>query len=123
MMFKTLLCASALMLPVAAMAQANPATTEPAPQESTAPAQGTAPGQVVAATADDVKVGVVVNDQAGQNVGKIEAVSADGAVIATGKSRAQVPLNAFAKKDGTLVIGMTKDQLDAAVAAQKKPSS
>lgn len=137
MTFKTILPVFAMMLPMAAIAQPSPDGTEPtAPAQESLPAETTtqdsaaAPqaaqtvpaGAVVAATAGDVKAGAIVNDEAGQNVGTIEAVSSEGAVISTGKSRAQVPLTAFAKKDGALVIGMTKAELDAAVAA-RKPSS
>lgn len=138
-MMKTILLVSAMIMPTAVIAQTGPTETDPALQstgsspsteiatQDTATAQvgagqAPAPGAVVAATATDVKAGAVVNDQAGQAVGTIESVSSEGAVIATGQSRAQVPLAAFAKKDGALVIGMTKVELDAAVAA-RKPSS
>jgi septal ring-binding cell division protein DamX len=87
-----------------------------------AAAQGAAPAAaVVAATPADVKAGVAVLDTSGGVVGKIESVSAQGAVIATGKSRVQVPLTSFAKNDKGLVISLSKAQLDAEAAA-KSPS-
>jgi hypothetical protein len=87
----------------------------------TSTTQGMATATVVAATQADLKAGAVVDDQSGQKVGTIESVASDGAVVSTGKSRAQVPLSGFGTKNGTLVIGMTKAQLDAATAAKTPP--
>jgi len=131
MLLKTLLSMSAFALPVAALAQTSTAAPETEAQPSAATTQdepgvqaqqAPAAGAVVAATQADVKAGTVVTDQAGQNVGKVESVTSAGAVVTTGKSRAQIPLEAFGKKDGTLVIAMSKAELEAAVAAQKPPS-
>lgn len=73
--------------------------------------------KVVAVTEADVKAGDAVHDTSGAGVGTVEAVSASGAVIATGKSRIQVPLTSLGKNDKGLVIAMSKAELDAAAAA------
>lgn len=77
--------------------------------------------EVVAATPADIKAGDTVRDKAGAVVGKIESVDASGAVIATGKSRVQIPVGSFGKNNQGLVIAMSKAELDAAAAA-KSPS-
>ena len=74
---------------------------------------------VVAVTEADVKAGDAVHDTTGAGVGTVEAVSASGAVIATGKSRIQVPLTSLGKNDKGLVIAMSKAELDAAAEASK----
>lgn len=73
--------------------------------------------QVVAATSADVTAGATVRDTAGSMVGTIESVSASGAVVATGKSRVQIPVTSFGKNDRGLVLAMSKTELDAAAAA------
>ena len=74
-------------------------------------------GPIVAATAADVATGKPVLDPQGGAVGTIESVTADGAVVATGKSRVQLPLASFAKNNAGLVISLTKAELDAQAAA------
>ena len=74
---------------------------------------GNAAPELTAATAADVKAGVSVYDQKGNVVGKIDSVTADGAVVSTGKIKASIPLSSFAKNDQGLVISMTKSELDA----------
>ena len=61
-----------------------------------------------------MKTGVPVFDQKGGVVGKVESVSAKGAVVTTGKARAVIPVTSFAKNDKGLVISMTKSELEAA---------
>jgi hypothetical protein len=87
-------------------------TTEPATD-----AKGAA---VTAATEADFKAGVPVFDQKGGVVGKIEKVSAKGAVVSTGKARAEIPTASFGKNDKGLVMSMTKAELEAAAAPKKK---
>ena len=67
-----------------------------------------------AATTALFAAGAVVVDEAGGRVGRIESVSADSVVVATGVVRASVPKASFASHDGTLVIGLTKTALEAA---------
>lgn len=71
---------------------------------------------LTAATAADVKAGAPVFDQKGGVVGKIDSVGAKGAVVTTGKARAEVPVSSFAKNDKGLVISMTKSEVEAASA-------
>lgn len=75
-----------------------------------------------AATAADVQAGAEVRDTDGNVVGTIESVDANGAVIATGEARVQIPVSSFAKSDKGLVIAMTKAELEAAAKAAAEPS-
>lgn len=70
----------------------------------------------VAATAADVTVGAQVSDFEGATLGTVEAVDSDGAVITTGTSKVEVPLEAFGKNDQGLLLGITKAEFDALVA-------
>ena len=88
--------------------------------DTQATAEAGAKTDLVAVTEADVKSGDVVRDTAGTVVGKVESVNAEGAVIATGKSRVQVPLTGFGKGAQGLVIAMTKAQLEAAAAPKPK---
>lgn len=83
---------------------------------TTQPATDQTGATVTTATAADVKVGVPVFDQKGALVGKVESVSAKGAVVSTGKARAEVPVSSFGKNDKGLILSMTKAQLEAASA-------
>ena len=65
-------------------------------------------------TKADVKAGATLFDSTGASVGKIESVTAKGAVLDTGKVKVTVPLSALAKSDKGLVIGMTKAEIEAA---------
>ena len=107
------------------------AQTSPGEASDITPAQtGTTPsgqttgnaaaGAATAATAADVKAGVSVFDQKGGSVGKVESVSAKGAVVDTGKVKATVPTASFAKNDKGLVISMSKAEIDAAAKAPPK---
>ena len=77
--------------------------------------------KLVAVTEADIKAGDTVRDTAGGLVGKVESVDASGAVVATGKSRVQIPVTSFGKNQQGLVITMTRAELDAAASA-KSPS-
>lgn len=124
---KALLLVSALALPTGAWAQATAPAPAPAPATAATPgattptttaadSQATAStpaGQVVAATATDFKVGAMVHDQKGGMVGKIEAIEGADAVVATGKVRAKIPQGSFGKSGDTLVLGLTKAELEA----------
>lgn len=97
--------------------QSTPATTGQTPSQASGQAQA---GQLTAATTADVKAGVSVYDQKGGHVGKVESVSAKGAVVSTGTARAVIPVSSFAKGDKGLVMNMTKAELDAQ-AKKKSP--
>ncbi|MFL6721404.1 MAG: hypothetical protein ACJ8FT_06330 [Sphingomonas sp.] len=82
-------------------------------QTPSAQATGTADaGQLTAATSADVKAGVSVYDQKGGLVGKVESVGDKGAVVNTGKARAQIPIASFAKSGKGLVLALSKAELD-----------
>jgi hypothetical protein len=119
----TMLASAALLLPAAAMAQdMQPTTAAPATQpQSTTPAQSDATAQTATTTAAttkatkaDVKTGASIFDTSGNSVGKIESVSAKGAVLNTGKVKVTVPISSLAKSDKGLVIAMTKTEIEAA---------
>jgi len=96
-------------------------TTTPEGQPATATTQTTTTQtQVTAATAADVKAGVKVFDQTGAEVGKIDSVKGDAAVVNTGKARAEIPLSSFGKNDSGLVISVTKAEIEAK-ATEEKP--
>jgi hypothetical protein len=130
----TILATAATLLPAAAMAQdmqpTSPApTTAPAAtatdqatptagQPADSPAATTATQTETAATTKvtkaDVKAGAAIFDTSGNTVGKIDSVSAKGAVLNTGKVKVTVPISSLAKSDKGLVIAMTKAQVEAA---------
>ncbi|HEY1143997.1 MAG TPA: hypothetical protein VGE68_08190 [Sphingomicrobium sp.] len=87
-------------------------TTEGQPAATTTQTTTTQTSTVTAATAEDIKAGVVVFDQAGARVGKVDSVDSDGAVVNTGKARAKIPLASFGKNEKGLVISVSKAELD-----------
>lgn len=74
------------------------------------------------ATAADIKAGASVYDQTGTLVGKVDSIDANGAIVNTGKARAQIPLSSFGKNDKGLVISATKADFEAKV-KETKPKS
>jgi hypothetical protein len=73
-------------------------------------------GPAVPAKPADIVVNAAVSDASGQPVGTIEAVDAEGAVIATATGKVKVQLDAFGKNRKGLLIGMTKRDFEALVA-------
>jgi hypothetical protein len=69
------------------------------------------------ASAADVIAGAAVSDSAGVQLGTIESVDAEGAVIVTGAGRARIPVEAFGKNSHGLLLQTTKAQFDASVAS------
>jgi hypothetical protein len=69
--------------------------------------------QVTAATAADLKKDVEVYDQSGALIGKVDSVSDKGAIVNTGKARAEIPVASFGKNDKGLVVSITKAEIDA----------
>ena len=90
--------------------QTQETTSEPGATDQPA---ATPSGQVTKATAADIKAGASVYDETGALVGKVDKVDADGAIVNTGKVRAQIPLASFGKNDKGLVVTATKASLDA----------
>ena len=67
-----------------------------------------------------IKAGVSVYDEKGELVGKVESVSPKGAVVDTGKARAEIALSSFGKNDQGLVVSVSKADIEAK-AAEGKP--
>ena len=95
---------------VIALAGTILATAPALAQDAPAAAAATAPA------AANVTVGAAVSDPSGGAVGTIEAVNGPNATLSTGTAKANLPLTSFAKGENGLVIGMTKADLEAAVA-------
>lgn len=80
-------------------------------------------GPVVAATAADVTAGAAVRDSQGGEVGTIESVDADSAIVSTGSVRADIPIGSFGKNGQGLVLAITRAQLEAQAQAARTPTS
>jgi hypothetical protein len=78
--------------------------------------------RAVPANPDDVTVGSEVRDSKGALVGTIDSVSMSAAVVSSPGGKVEVPLEGFGKNNKGLLIGMTKAEFDAAVAAAVKPA-
>jgi membrane-bound lytic murein transglycosylase B len=92
--------------------QTQPATTDQ-PSTTTTQTTTTQTGGVTAATEADITKGASVYDQNGELVGKVDSVSSTGAIVSTGKARAEIPITSFGKNDKGLVVSITKAELDA----------
>jgi hypothetical protein len=133
---KSLLLTGAALLAAPALAQATPATpaspatpatpstggTAATPAE---PSTGATPADPASTTASGaVTKGATVYDVSGGVVGTVETVEGQFATVSTGKNKARLPLSSFAKGDKGPLLGMTRDQLDAAAsAAASKPAT
>ena len=71
----------------------------------------------VAATADQVTIGMDVYDMAGEEIGTIASTTGAGAVVASSVGRVQIPMEAFGIDGDRLLIAMSKKDFDAAVAS------
>ncbi|HET6940708.1 MAG TPA: hypothetical protein VFH89_00960 [Sphingomicrobium sp.] len=103
--------------------ETSPTVTPEGQPAATTTQTTTTETQVAAATADDFKKGVSVFDQSGALVGKIDSVKGDGAIVNTGKARAEIPLASFGKNDQGLVVATTKADIDTQAKPAKKPKS
>lgn len=107
--------------PAAASTQTTPSTA-PASGTATTPASGAAAASTQAGAAAPasgtaaVTVGASVSDASGAPVGTVESIANGTATVSTGTAKAGLPVSAFAKGPNGLVIGMTKAQVEAAVA-------
>ena len=68
------------------------------------------------AAASDLVVGAAVSDARGAKIGTIESVEADGVVVAADAGKVKVPLDAFGKNRGGLLLGVGKAEFEALVA-------
>ena len=74
-----------------------------------------------AATATDIALGAAVRDRNGLQIATINGIEADGAVVRAGDRLAKLPLHAFGKDDEGLLIGLTADEFQAAIAETSIP--
>jgi hypothetical protein len=100
-----------------------PTTTPEGQPAATTTQTTTTETQVTAATAADLKAGASVYDQIGGLVGKIDSADDKGAVVNTGKARAEIPIASFGKNDKGLVVTITKAEIDAQAKAEKPAST
>lgn len=66
-----------------------------------------------AATAAEVRPGMLVVDSNGGTVGNVTAVKGDALILKTDKHEVQLPLTSFTASEGKLLFGMTAAQLNA----------
>ncbi|WEK47637.1 MAG: hypothetical protein P0Y56_04915 [Candidatus Andeanibacterium colombiense] len=100
-------------LAAAALLAFAPAALSAQADTSAAPAPAAAPSDDAAA---DVIPGATVYDTQGGTVGRIVSVEGDAVVLDTGSMRATLSKNGFGKGANGPVIGMTKAQLEEAIA-------
>ena len=79
----------------------------PVAQEQARRAARTAPVPAVPA---DIKPGSALRDINGLAIGTVEAVDAEGAVVAYAKGKVKVPLSAFGKDNLGLLLGTTAEK-------------
>lgn len=91
------------------------AATTPAPGSTT----GSTPVPGGAGASAGVTAGASVYDPQGGLVGTIEAVEAGQAVLSTGSVKVRVPVTSFGSGSSGLLIGMTKQELEAAAGKAK----
>lgn len=78
--------------------------------------------RAVPAKPEDVVAGAEVRDSKGVAIGTVESVTMVDAIVFSAGGKVSVPLEAFGKNSKGLLIGMTKDEFDAAVVeAASKP--
>ena len=72
-------------------------------------------GAPVPAAAADVVPGRALRDIKGEPIARVDAVDAQGVIVATGSTRVRLPLNAFGKDELGLLLGITADKFRALV--------
>ena len=73
------------------------------------------------ATAEDIKAGMLVRDIKGVQIGTVERLEDDGAVVMAGNRLAKLPINAFGKDQAGLMIGITAAEFQNAIAGSSVP--
>jgi hypothetical protein len=78
----------------------------------------TAASQVRATPAGDADLarGAAVNDPAGKLVGTVDSTLGDNVVLSLGKQKVQIPKASIGKTDSGLMVTVTRQQLEAAIA-------
>lgn len=74
-------------------------------------------GKAVAAKRSDVLPGSALRDVNGLAVGTVQSVDGEEAIVQTAAGPVRIPLIGFGKDKAGLLLGMTADQLQAAIAA------
>jgi hypothetical protein len=64
----------------------------------------------------EITAGAIINDKDGSAIGKIDQMTADGVVVASGTAKVKVPADAFGHNKAGLLLDMTKSQFDKVVA-------
>ena len=72
-------------------------------------------GAPVPAAAADVVPGRALRDIKGEPIARVDAVDAQGVIVAAGSTRVRLPLNAFGKDEMGLLLGITADKFRALV--------
>jgi hypothetical protein len=72
-------------------------------------------GAPVPAAAADVVPGLALRDIKGEPIARVDAVDAQGVIVAAGSTRVRLPLNAFGKDEMGLLLGITADKFRALV--------
>jgi hypothetical protein len=72
-------------------------------------------GAPVPAVAADVVPGRALRDIKGEPIARVDAVDAQGVIVAAGTTRVRLPLNAFGKDEMGLLLGITADKFRALV--------
>ena len=75
-----------------------------------------AASKAVPATAADIKAGRALRDIKGAPLGTVESIDGEEAVVATATAKIKVPLVAFGKDDGGLLLGITAERFAELVA-------
>ncbi|HZB69329.1 MAG TPA: hypothetical protein VE403_03095 [Sphingomicrobium sp.] len=72
-------------------------------------------GAPVPAAAADVVPGRALRDIKGEPIARVDAVDAQGVIVAAGSTRVRLPLNAFGKDEMGLLLGITAEKFRALV--------
>ncbi len=72
-------------------------------------------GAPVPAAPADVVPGRPLRDIKGEPIARVDAVDAQGVIVAAGSTRVRLPLNAFGKDEMGLLLGITADKFRALV--------
>jgi len=122
MLFPAVAALVAWALPAVSQPAPDKEETAQAPEPETARAEPASTdeqaGTVITATIAEIRAGSHVFDTSGDEVGTVESIDENGAVVSTGSTRARLPFSSFGKNDRGLVISISRAQLEAAVAAR-----
>ena len=88
-----------------------------APVAAQTPSMPAATPATVQAANPTLVVGATIKDTAGNTVGTIDAVEANGIVVNTGSNQIAIPASSFGKANGAPLLAATKAELDAAAEA------